>query len=130
MSWAIIKTSGFETLKSIGMDIIQKDSLRSMIGEYYTTTIYRTKETSDILSEDFNNYILKFIRTLFISQRDKNNKRIQIPVNYDDLLENIEYVESLKSYSQAYRLYLNASKRYLNETKVLKREIEAYLIDK
>lgn len=122
-----IKSSGFESLKSSGMDIIQKDLLRSNIGEYYTATTRKTQDAYTELRDDFYNYILKFPRTQFISKKDKNLKDIQIPINYEQLLKNVEYVESLKMFSGLYVLNLKATKLYLEETKILKGEIEEYL---
>ncbi|TVZ60188.1 hypothetical protein NA63_2738 [Flavobacteriaceae bacterium MAR_2010_105] len=123
-----IKTSGFESLKASGMDIIQKDGLRSAIGEYYTVTVNSTQKANNELRDDFYNYILKFPRTIFITKRDEANKTdIQIPINYKQLLENIEYIESLKMYSSIYDMDLNATKDYLNKTRLLKEKINTYL---
>lgn len=122
-----IKVSGFESLKATGMDIIQKDSLRSSIGEYYTATISRTEDSYTELRDDFYNYILKFPRTLFVTKKDKNQRNIQIPINYGQLLENVEYVESLKMFKGIYVLDLNITKEYLNQTEILTEKIEEYL---
>jgi hypothetical protein len=122
-----IKMSGYESLKSSGMDIIQKDSLRSDIGGYYTVTVKSTEEMYTELRDDFYNYILIFPRTIFVTKMDKNQRRIQIPVNYSQLLENVEYVESLKMFSGIYIMNLNGTKEYLNKTKILKEKIEEYI---
>ena len=122
-----IKSSGYESLKSSGMDIIQNDSLRSNIGEYYTASVKMKQNAFNELRDDFYNYILKFPRTLFITKKDKNLIKVQIPVNYEQLMENTEYIESLKMFSSIYIMDLNFTKWYLNETKVLKEELEAYL---
>jgi len=122
-----IKTSGYESLKSSGMDMIQNDSLRSNIGEYYTVTVESTNGMYTELRDDFYNYILKFPRTLFVTKMDKNQRRIQIPTDYEQLLENVEYVESLKMFSGIYLINLNRTKEYLNKTKILKEKIEDYI---
>lgn len=122
-----IKTSGYESLKSSGMDMIQNDSLRSNIGEHYTVTVESTKGMYTELRDDFYNYILKFPRTIFVTKMDKNQRRIQIPTNYEQLLENVEYIESLKMFSGIYLINLNRTKEYLNKTKILKEKIEEYI---
>ncbi|WP_228853517.1 hypothetical protein [Aegicerativicinus sediminis] len=122
-----IKTSGYESLKSSGLDMIQNDSLRSNIGEYYTVTIESTKGIYTELRDDFYNYILKFPRTIFVTKMDKNQRRIQIPTNYAQLLENVEYVESLKMFSGIYLINLNETKEYLSKTKILREKMEEYI---
>lgn len=122
-----IKTSGYESLKSSGMEMIQNDSLRSNIGEYYTVTVESTNGMYTELRDDFYNYILKFPRTIFVTKMNKNQRRIQIPTNYEQLLENVEYIESLKMFSGIYLINLNRTKEYLNKTKILKEKIEEYI---
>lgn len=122
-----IKSSGFESLKSSGMDIILDDSLRSLIGEYNTATITSTKDIYTELRDDFYNYMLKFPRTLFITKQNDEGLWTQVPINYDFLLENNEYIESLKMFSGIYYINLISTKDYLNETKALKSKIEKYL---
>lgn len=122
-----VKSSGYETLKFSGLDIIQSDKLRSSIGEYYTVTAPSTQSVYKELRDDFYNYMLEFPRTKFITKLDESGTYIQEPVNYQMLLENTEYVESLKMFTGIYDLNLRVTKDYTKQTKALKQEIENYL---
>ena len=63
------KTSGYESLASVGLDLIKNTKLRSEIGDYYTSSIIIPKDFSIGIINDFNRYMLDYIRNDFISNR-------------------------------------------------------------
>jgi len=126
MPGLIPKESGYQSLMSSGMDIIQTDSIRSQIGEYYTVGVPDVKVAYKELRDDLYNYILGFSRTLFVV-KEEDDQIIQIPSDYEALLENREYIESIKMFEGIYRGMVGNTKNFLKETIILKHTIETYL---
>ncbi len=122
-----LKTSGFESLKSQGMDLISNDSARSKIGSYYTTYIPNIKAEYTELRDDFYNYMLKFPRTLFKTIIANGYSTGQIPHNYDALLNNNEYIESLKMYLSIYGSNLKSTITFKKSTEKLLEELKLYI---
>lgn len=124
------KTSGYESLSSVGLDLIQNTKLRSQIGEYYTSSIVIPKNVSDGLIEDFNNYMLDYIRKDFITTEYAHSAMYTLhPRNYDELREAGEYLESLKIYLSAYESYQEEINNAIKASNSLKDHIESYLKD-
>ena len=122
------KTSGYESLSSVGLDLIQNTKLRSEIGEYYSSSIVIPKNVSDGLNRDFDNYMLDFIRKDFITNEDPNLVVYTLhPRNYDALREKGEFLESLKAYSGVYETYQMEINNAIKASNTLKSKIEAYL---
>jgi hypothetical protein len=122
------KTSGYESLSSIGLDLIKNTKLRSEIGEYYTSSIIIPKNVSVGLTEDFNNYMLDYARKEFISNDDSTAGTNTLhPRNYIVLREKGEYLESLKIYYGFYRTYKETINNAIEATSTLKNNIETYL---
>ncbi|WP_223032897.1 DUF6090 family protein [Hanstruepera marina] len=122
------KTSGYESLSSIGLGLIKNTKLRSEIGEYYTSSIEIPKSVSIGLIEDFNNYMLDYIRKDFITN---DNRALGIytlhPRNYNLLREKGDYLESLKAYLSVYETYKYEIKNAIEASNTLKNSIETYL---
>lgn len=121
------KTSGYNSLSSIGMDLVRDAKIRSSIGQFYSSTIIDTEGAFSELKQDFHEYMLDFIRKDFTFSTLKNGKKALHPNNYEALKANKEYIQSL-------RTYLNVSEHYhrrLNDVKheaiLLKRNIENYI---
>jgi hypothetical protein len=125
-----LKSSGYESLTSIGMDMIEEQDVRSAIGKYYTYTIPGVKAAYKELRDDFYNYMLYFLRTEFRSIGLELDQRIDIPFNYDALINNKVYLESLKTYLSVFDYYNREAKNSLDETEKLRQHIEAYLSEK
>jgi hypothetical protein len=125
-----IKSSGYESLASIGMDLISDNELRSKIGKYYTYSIPDAKAAYQELRDDFYHYMLDLLRTEFIAVGTNNDTKKIIPVNYESLLKNREYIESLKTYLTVYNYYHDKSLETINESKRLKELIENNLNNK
>jgi hypothetical protein len=122
------KTSGYESLSSVGLDLIKNTKLRSEIGEYYTSSIIIPQNVSIGLTEDFNNYMLDYIRKDFITTEDTSNDiYILHPRNYNALREKGEFLESLKMYLGAYSTYEVTINNAKKATNTLKNNIETYL---
>jgi len=122
------KTSGYESLSSIGLDLIQNTKLRSEIGEYYTHSIVIPKNVSNGINEDFNSYMLDFIRKDFITNENYALYTLH-PRNYNVLKEKGEYLESLKAYLSVYESYEVEIKNAIEASNTLKNNIETYLKD-
>ena len=122
------KTSGYESLLSVGLDLIKNTKLRSEIGEYYQSSIVMPKNVSDGLIEDFSNYMLDYIRKDFITTDDPTTGILTLhPRNYNVLREKGEFLESLKMYLSSYRVYKEQINNAIEASNTLKNNIETYL---
>ena len=122
------KTSGYESLSSVGLDLIKNTKLRSDIGEYYTSSIVIPQNVSIGLTEDFGSYMLDYIRKDFITADDLTLRIYTLhPRNYNALREKGEFLESLKMYLGVYSTYENSINNAKKATNVLKNNIESYL---
>ncbi len=122
-----LKSSGYESLTSIGIDLIEDQDVRSAIGKYYTYTIPGVKAAYMELRDDFYHYMLDFLRTEFKSIGLELDQRIDIPFDYNALIKNREYLESLKTYLSVFDYYKVEALNSLNATEELKSQIEMYL---
>lgn len=122
------KTSGYESLSSVGLDLIRNTKLRSEIGEYYTSSIVIPQSASIGIMEDFSSYMLDYLRKDFISTDDTTIGIYTLhPRNYNALREKGEYLESLKMYLGGYRSYEDQINYAKDATNTLKNNIETYL---
>ena len=122
------KTSGYESLSSMGLDLIKNSKLRSEIGEYFTSSIIIPKNVSIGLTEDFNNYMLDYARKDFITNDNPTSGAYMLhPRNYTVLREKGEYLESLKMYYSVYLTYKESINNAIEATSTLKNNIETYL---
>ncbi|MEY8020456.1 DUF6090 family protein [Muriicola sp. SD30] len=119
-----LKSSGYESLTSMGMDLISDHHLRSEIGILYTYQIPLVKLAFREVRDDFYHYMLDYLNGYFVSRLDENGRAIRLPVNYDELINNRQFIESLKNYKYVYDYFIRESKITLNECKALLQEIE------
>ena len=126
-----IKTSGYESLTSIGMDLISDNKLRSEIGMYYTSHILDLNGAYNELRDDFYHYILDYSRFLFKggAYNKKYNRNIMIPIDYEKLKENHGFIESIKIYATVYKGFDNMTIESIESAKALKQNITDYLND-
>jgi len=118
-----LKSSGYESLTSMGMDLISDHHLRSEIGILYTYQIPLVKLAFREVRDDFYHYMLDYLNGYFVSRLDENGRDIRLPVNYNELINNREFIESLKNYKYVYDYFIRESKVTLNECKGLLQEI-------
>ena len=122
------KISGYESLTSIGLDLIRNTKLRSEIGEYYTSSIIIPKDVSLGIINDFNSFMLDYIRKDFITNDNPTTGLYTLhPRNYNDLREKGEFLESLKAYLSQYSIYKVEINSAIKASNILKTNIEAYL---
>jgi hypothetical protein len=81
------KVSGYESLKSLGMDLILDNTLRSQVGTYYSVYIESNRNAFKELRDDFYNYMLDIPRKFFTTKQLPNHSFGQIPHDYNRLLE-------------------------------------------
>jgi len=123
-----LKTSGYESLTSIGMDLISDNKLRSEIGKYYTSQIPDIERSYNELRDDFYHYMLDYSRFLFRrSANEKRDQGIMIPNNFEKLKDNNGFIESIKTYLTVYGSFDNMAIETINSSKTLKQNIELTL---
>ena len=122
------KTSGYESLSSIGLDLIKDTKLRSEIGEYFSSTIEIPMDVSDGLNNEFESYMLDYMRKEFISNEMTSNGIYTLrPRDYELLRSKGEFLESIKLYCSVYITYEHEIKNAVEASKILKTSIESYL---
>ncbi len=119
----LIKSSGYESLASIGMDLISDHHLRSEIGRFYTFTVPSTRAAYNDVRDDFYHYMLEFMTTEFISKLLANGDRSRFPRDYKALINNQEFIESLKLYSEVFQYFKIQATSALNECEKLHQDI-------
>jgi len=122
-----IKTSGYESLTSIGMDLISDNKLRSEIGKYYTSQIPDVIRAYDELRDDFYHYMLDYSRFLFISSYNDKYERNMIPTDFQKLKNNYGFIESIKMYLGVYEGFDDMAIESIKSAKTLKQNIELTL---
>ena len=123
-----LKNTAYESLTSIGIDLIQDTELRSKIGDYFTSAIVRTKNSYTEMRDDYYNYMLFYYRHDFIQTLDKeNNTTLTSPRNYEELKQKNDYVESLKVFMDVNLFYKREAIKTLDESKELKTKIKTYI---
>ena len=124
-----LKTSGYESLTSTGIDLILDANLRSKIGEYYSSTIERPKIAYKELRDDYYHYMLDYLRNDFIQSFNKLENSSHIaPRNYDELKGRKDYVESLKVFYEVNTYYKLELNKTLQHSIRLKEELDNYLV--
>ena len=122
-----IKTSGYASLASIGMDLISDNHLRSEIGKFYTYTLPATRMAFHETRDDFYHYMLDFQNTEFETAGNGNNSLKRVPVNYEALTNNTAFIESIRTYKDVFMFYRRKAIVALNECKKLHQEVEEKL---
>tara|TARA_R110002072_G_scaffold202443_7_gene360251 strand:- start:2183 stop:2968 length:786 start_codon:yes stop_codon:yes gene_type:complete len=118
----VLKISGYETLSSMGMDIILDTKLRSEIGSFFTKSKVEVDGQYRELRDDFYNYMLDYMRKDF-----KYDEGYLRPKDYDKLLKSGDFLQSLAIYEKVYQQYLIATNSTLEDASALKKLINAYI---
>ncbi|MEM5564090.1 DUF6090 family protein [Psychroserpens sp. AS72] len=121
------KTSGYQSLVSIGTDLIEDPELRSAIGKFHTSSINDTKGGFQEIHLDFYSYMLDYYRKKFTSVFDENSVDKLVPNDFEALKKDKEYIQSLKTFLGVNLPYLETLNRVTTEAKQLKKDIENYL---
>ncbi len=99
------KLSGYQSLLSMGIDIVSDHEIRSEIGRFFSFTLSGVDKAYREVRDDFYDYMLDYMRTLFIVQLKNNSVSELTPIDFRDLRDNQEYVQSLKTYLSVYEYY-------------------------
>ena len=123
-----LKNTAYQSLTSIGIDLIQNTELRSSIGDYFTSVVVKTKNSYKELRDDYYNYMLHYYRHDLVQTFDKkNNITLASPRNYEELKLKSDYIESLKVFFDVNLFYKNEAIKTLEESEVLKTKIKTYI---
>ncbi|WP_282043666.1 DUF6090 family protein [Winogradskyella flava] len=123
------KTSGYNSLSSIGMDLVEDSKIRSEIGQFYSAAISDTEGAFSELKKDFHEYMLDFIRKDFTLLTLDKGQKVLYPNNYETLKVDKEYIQSLRIFLALNESYLNSLNDIKDEAIQLKKDIETYLND-
>ena len=121
------KMSGYESLISIGADLIEDPNIRSKVGTFYTSTIQDTKGANAEVKMDYHEYMLDYYRKYFTTIFDKEDKKTSMPNDFEALKTNKEYIQSLKTFLNINKYYLGKLITGKEEATQLKKTIENYL---
>ncbi len=122
-----LKTSGYESITSSGIDIILDSKIRSKIGEYYSSTIEKPKIAYSEVRDDYYHYMLDYLRNDFFQSFNKTlNTTLITPRNYIKLKEKTDYIESLKVFYDVNLYYRSELNKAMKGSRNLKKEVENY----
>ncbi|GAA4240705.1 DUF6090 family protein [Winogradskyella damuponensis] len=121
------KTSGYQSLVSIGTDLVEDPKLRSSIGEFHTSSIKETKGRFEEVHLDFYSYMIDNYRKKYTSVFDENSLERLIPNDFETLKKDKEYIQSLKVFLGVNISYLEILTEVNLEAEKLKEDIENYL---
>ena len=125
-----LKTSGYESLSSIGMELIREPSLRSKLGQYYTSTILKPKIAYNDLRDDVYHYMLDYTRfdfkIVYPDAKNLENASV-IPIDFEALKKKDDYLQSLKIYLDVNLYYKYELLNTLKETQTLLTDIKNYI---
>ena len=120
------KMSGYQSLISIGTDLVEDPNIRSEIGTFYSSTIQDIKGANDEVKMDYHEYMLDYYRKDFTTTFDDKQKKHIEPNDFESLKTNKEYIQSLKAYLNINKYYLGKLKTAKDEATQLKKTIDNY----
>lgn len=116
--------SAYESLKSIGIELVRNDSLRQHITYVYTARYTKVKTTHEILFT----YIFDY---LYPSMRENLHTvipgELTVPVDLEELRNKNDFMEDLNMTIFIYRLFINTSREAREAIVELIEEIEKEL---
>jgi len=121
------KTSGYQSLVSIGTDLVENPKLRSDIGKFHTSSINDTKGGFQEIHLDFYSYMIDYYRKDFTAIFDGNSYDKLEPNDFEALKKNKEYLQSLKAFLSVNLPYLETLNEVQKEAEQLKENIENYI---
>lgn len=124
------KITGYETLKSIGFNIIKDREIRKDIGIYFTQTVPQTYRQFELVEKEQYEYLIehqkKDFNTIFLDNSSER-KVLQIPIDYKNLRQNRDFRQAVKMYRYITDLYFQNTIESLSETNKLISKLEEYL---
>ncbi|WCO02215.1 DUF6090 family protein [Psychroserpens ponticola] len=121
------KTSGYQSLVSIGTDLIEDPQLRSEIGKFHTSSINDTKGSFQEVHLDFYSYMLDYYRTYFTTVIVNDSIDKMVPNDFEGLKSDREYQQSLNAFLGVNIAYLETLNKVNIEAEKLKEAIENYI---
>jgi hypothetical protein len=121
------KTSGYQSLVSIGTDLVEDPKLRSAIGKFHTSSINDTQGGFEEVHLDFYSYMIDYYRKKFTSVFEGDAHGKMIPNDFNALKKDTEYIQSLKAFLGVNITYFDTLTKVNTEAKQLKKDIENYL---
>ena len=121
------KTSGYQSLISIGTDLIEDPEIRSSIGQLYSSTIANIKGDFEEVHLDFYSYMIDDYRKYFITIIDSTHIEALIPNDFEALKKDKEYIQSLKAFLSVNVTYLETLNKVQKGAEQLKENIENYI---
>jgi len=121
------KTSGYQSLISIGTDLVENPKLRSAIGKFHTSSIDDAKGSYREVHLDFYSYMLDYYRKYFTTVIVRNSIDKMLPNDFEGLKRDREYIQSLKAFLGVNMAYLDTLNRVNDEAHQLKEDIENYV---
>lgn len=119
-----INTSAYESLKSIGIDLISNDRLRQKITMLYSTQYSHVKANQEILYTFLLDHLYPAIREHL---RTVRMREMTVPVDLADLRLDHTFLEELHMANFNYRLSQNIYRETLEKVEDLITEIEQEL---
>ncbi len=121
------KTSGYQSLVSIGTDLVESPKLRSAIGKFHTSSFNRVNGGFEEVHKDFYSYMIDYFRKEFTTVFVNDSINKIVPNDFERLKTNSEYIQSLKAWLGVNLAYLEILKDAISEAEQLKKDIENYL---
>ena len=121
------KISGYQSLISVGTDLVKNTEIRSAIGKFHTSSIDNTKGSFKEVHLDFYSYMIDYYRKKFITIIDENSLEKIVPIDFEALKNDNEYIQSLKAFLSVNIGYSETLNMVKEEAEQLKKKIENYL---
>jgi hypothetical protein len=121
------KTSGYQSLVSIGTDLVENPKIRSAIGEFHTSSINNTQGSFEEVHMDFYSYMLDYYRKYFTTVIVSNSIDKMVPNDFEGLKRDSEYKQSLNAFLAVNSAYFETLKKSNDEAEQLKKDIKSYL---
>ena len=116
--------SAYESLKSIGIDLVQTDSLRQQISLVYEVRYPKVEVTQELLFTYIYDHLYPALRTNLITVIPREEA---LPLNLEELRQNNGFAEELYMTIFMYNLSIRTNERALAETNKLIADIEKEL---
>jgi hypothetical protein len=123
------KTSGYQSLVSIGTDLVENPELRSAIGKFHTSSLNQVEGSFQEIHMDFYSYMIDYFRSYFTSVFVTNSIDKMVPNDFEGLKKDSEYIQSLKAFLGVNIDYFETLNDVNDEAEELKESIENYLND-
>ncbi len=119
-----INTSAYESLKSIGIDLIRNDSLRQKITALYSTRYNHVRANQEVLFNFVFDHLYPSLKTRLHTVR---MRQMTVPVNLEDLRLDTAFLEDLQMTVFTYQLSISIFREARESVVDLIAEIEQEL---